>query len=177
MTMRYICFWQNHSALKRWWIRRGSLWSLLAIWARNVLAWTALCYALWTGYVGPTEKWLMNLPKESETVLHERVCQTFCRIHTHTHTHTHKWLTSCQYRQNCLSNFLLHEKVCQILWACRLKMDTLTLQNNFGWLPRQSDVSINSTVLEVACNALPVYLGIISFWVFEELKTDNYGFP
>ena len=148
----------------------------MAIWSRNCSCLNSLmiCYMNWT--CNPTEKkWLLKLPKEGETVLQG----SFFRKESARHStgQRRKLLTNCQYRQNNLWNFLLHEKVCQILWACRLKMDTLTLQNNFGWLPRQSDVSINSTVLEVACNALPVYLGIISFWVFEELKTDNYGFP
>ncbi|CAO2608334.1 hypothetical protein LEMLEM_LOCUS13756, partial [Lemmus lemmus] len=33
------------------------------------------------------------------------------------------------------------------------------VQKNFGWLSRQRDVSVNSEVLEVAYNVLPVYLG------------------
>ena len=34
-----------------------------------------------------------------------------------------------------------------------------TLQQNFGWLSRQQNVSVNSRVLEVVCNVLPVNLG------------------
>ena len=46
-------------------------------------------------------------------------------------------------------------------------MDAPTLQKNFGWLSRQRDVSVNSRTLEVAYNALPVYLGnIISSGIF-----------
>ena len=55
----------------------------------------------------------------------------------------------------------LHEKACWILCACKLKMNVPMLQKNFGWLSRQQDISVNSRVLEVAYNALTVYLGNI----------------
>ena len=39
------------------------------------------------------------------------------------------------------------------------------LQKNFGWLSRKWDVSVNSKVLEVAYNVLPVILGnSLYFW-------------
>ena len=43
-------------------------------------------------------------------------------------------------------------------------MDAPIVQKNFGGLSRQRDVSVNSRVLEVAYNILPVNLGNISFW-------------
>ena len=45
-----------------------------------------------------------------------------------------KKVTNCQYRWNYVWNLLLHEKVCQILWACRLKMDAPMMQKNFRQL-------------------------------------------
>ena len=65
-------------------------------------------------------------------------------------------------RQNKSSNFLLHGKVCQIIWMCRMKMGAPILQKNFGWLSRQWDVSVNSRVLKLAYNTLPVVLGNIT---------------
>ena len=40
-------------------------------------------------------------------------------------------------------------------------MDGPKLQNNFGLLSRQQDMSVNSRVSGVAYNGLPVYLGNI----------------
>ena len=81
-----------------------------------------------------TEKWL-NLPKEGETVLQG----SFLMIESSRHSggSRRKWLTNSQYRWNSLSNFLLHGKICWILWACRLKMNAPTLWKNFGWLSWQ----------------------------------------
>ena len=149
-------------------------WSRLAIWAINYR--TAWCYAIWTGHAGPTEKWLLNLLK------YGMVLQGSCITEEtagHSAGHRRKWLTNCQYRWNCLLNFLLHGKVCQMLWACRLKMDAPMLQKNFEWLSRQQGVSVNSRVLEVAYNGLPVDLGnIISFWgLWWSWEIDSYSFP
>ncbi|CAO2579409.1 hypothetical protein LEMLEM_LOCUS986 [Lemmus lemmus] len=35
MTMRHVCSWQHQSTSRGRWHCRGSLWSWLAIWARN----------------------------------------------------------------------------------------------------------------------------------------------
>ena len=56
-------------------------------------------------------------------------------------------------------------KICQILWACRLKMYAPMLQKNSGWLSRHWDVTVNFRVLGVSYNTLPVIFGnIMSFW-------------
>ena len=148
MTVRHICSWQHQCT------SRGR-WALKTLLSESV--W-------WTAYAGVTEKWLLNLPKgktnPSGFLLHERVCQTLWG-------YRRKWLANCQCRQTCLWNFLLRGKVCWILWACRLKMDASTVQKNFVQLSRQWDVSVNSRVLDVSYNVLPVYLGNnISFWSF-----------
>ena len=59
---------------------------------------------------------------------------------------------------------MLYGKVSQILWACRLKMGARNVTEELWVTSRQRDVSVNSRVLEVAYNALSVYLGNISFW-------------
>ena len=75
------------------------------------------------------------------------------------------------------------EKFVENCWkvSCRLNMDAPMVQKNFGWLSSQWDASIISRVLEVAYNALPVYLGnIISFWgLWWSWRIDsyNYSFP
>ena len=125
--------------------------------------WSAWCYAVWTGHAEPTEKWLLTLPKG------EIILQGSCFIKAsarHSTGHRRKQLMDIAItKQNRFSDFLLHEKVCWLLWACRLNMHARMLQKNFGWLSRHQDVSVNSRVLEVAYNALPIYLGnIISFW-------------
>ncbi|CAO2610380.1 hypothetical protein LEMLEM_LOCUS14623 [Lemmus lemmus] len=79
----------------------------------------------------------------------------------HSTGHRGKRLTSCQYRWDSLSNFLLHGKVCQILWAYRLKMEARTLSDCPG---NQMSLSFLE-FLEVICIVLFVYLNnIISFW-------------
>ena len=108
------------------------------------------------------KKWLLSLPKGKTVLQGSCLMKESAR---HSAGHRRKWLTNCQKRLNSLSDFLLHEKVCQILWACRLEMDVPTLQKNFGRLFRQQDVSVNSRVLKVAYKALSVNLGnIIFFW-------------
>ena len=142
MTVRHICSWQHQLFQEEDGHRRDSLWSWLAIWAKN-----CSCLDCWTGLAGPTEKWLLNLTKD------EMFLQGSCFIKEsvrHSAGHRRKWLTKCQYRQTCLWNFLLHGKVCWILRACSLKMDSPTLQKNFGWLSRKQDVSVISRVLEIA---------------------------
>ena len=49
---------------------------------------------------------------------------------------------------------------------------------NFGWLSRQWDVSVNMRVLEVTCNDLSVFLGnSISFWgLWWNWRIDSYNY-
>ena len=107
MIMRHIYSWQHQLLQEDDGHRRGSLQSLLAIWARN-----CSCLDCLTGHVGPTEKWLLNLSKD-ETVLWG---SCFMKESTrHSAGHRRKWLTNCQYRLNCVWNFLFRGKVCWIL--------------------------------------------------------------
>ena len=76
-----------------------------------------------TGLAGRTEKWLLKLPKEGETVLWGSCFMN--KSARYSAGHRRKWLTNWQYRWNC------HGKVFQILWACRLKMDVSIIQKNF----------------------------------------------
>ena len=88
-----------------------------------------------------THKLLKRWDGSSEFQIHQRnCCQTLYR--------TQKIATDkiCT-KQKRSSTFLLYWKVCQILWACRLKMDATTLQKNFGWLSRQQDLSVISRTL------------------------------
>ena len=96
--------------------------------------------------------------KEGETVLQ---VSCFMKDTRHSTWHRRNWLTNIQYEHNYVWNFLLNGKVWQILWDSGLKMDAPMVQKNFGWLPRQWEVSVNSRVLEVAYNALPVNLGVV----------------
>ena len=75
----------------------------LSIWARKCyrLDFLMLCC---TGHAGPTEKWLMNIPKEGETVLWG---SCFMKESARDSAgHRRKWLTNCQHRWNSLWNFV-----------------------------------------------------------------------
>ena len=131
----------------------------LAIWARNCFEGLldGMLYKVDMQDPHKTDYWTCqkNVRQPSKFLVHEK----FSR---HSTAHTRKWMTNCQNRQNSLSNFLLHGRVCHIVWVCKVQMDIPMVQKNFVWLSRQQDVSVN---LEVAHNALPVYLGnIVSFW-------------
>ena len=112
----------------------------------------------------PQKKCLLNLPKEDKTILHGSCFMKESAIHSPEHRRKQP-MNFVSTRQNRSSNLVLHGKICQILWICRLKMDVPMIQKNFGLLSRQQDVSVNYRTLEVAHNTLPVYLGNnISFW-------------
>ena len=77
------------------------------------------------------KKRLLNLPKEGETVLQSSCfMKEFAR---HSIRHRRKQLMDFAIiRQNRSSNFMLHGKVFQILWACKLKMGASMIQKNFA---------------------------------------------
>ena len=116
-----------------------------------------------------------NLPKGETTTL-----QGSCfmkEFDRHSAGHRRKELINYQYRRNYSWNSLLCGKVYWIPLACRLKMDAPVIEN-FGWLSRKWDASVNSIVLEVAYNTLPVYLGnIMSFWaLWWSWRKDSYNY-
>ena len=89
-------------------------------------------------------------------LLHERIARHFAGY----------WKKFVSTRQKRSSNFLLHWKVCTILWVYSLKIYAPTIQKNFGWHSRQWNIFVSSRVLKGAYNKLTVYLGNIFFWSF-----------
>ena len=174
MTMRHIYSWQHQSTSRGRWALKRLLMELISHLGKKLFL------------SGLLDELDMQDPQRNDcwTRLRWDVHQGSCFMKEsarHSAEYRRKWLASCQYWQNCLWNFLLHGKVCWILWVCRLKMDATTVKNNFGWLSRQGDVSFISRVLEVAYNVLPVYLGnVISFWSLWwswRICSYNYSFP
>ena len=143
MTVRQVCFWQ-HNYFKKIWASKRLLMGFVSHLGKKLLLSGLLDGVLYKLDMQDPKKWLFNLPKTGEMVLWGPYFMK--KSARHSVGHRRKWLTNCQYRWNCLSNFLLHEKVCQILWACRLKMNAPMVQKNFGWLYSQRDVSVISRV-------------------------------
>ena len=98
--------------------QRVSSWSLIIMRARN-----CSCLNCLTGLAEPKEKWLLTLSEEGEMV-----CQgsyVMNKSARHSAGYRRLWPTNYQYTWNCLGNFLFHEKFCQVLCTCGLKMGCL----------------------------------------------------
>lgn len=114
----------------------------LAIWARNCFCLDHLTICC--------DNWTCMIPKkEIAELCQNKAGQSFWDSYfieeTDKHSAGHRGerlMNFAKTRQDSPSNFLFHWKLCLILLDCRLKMYIPTLQRNFGWLTRQSNVSI-----------------------------------
>ena len=141
--MRHICFWQHQLLQRGWWASKKlvmefalNVTRLAESLGRKVLLPGLLDSVLYEPDMLDPQKsdWLLNFSKSGKVLQGSCFMKESAR---HSAGHRRKWLINCQYKWNCLWNFLLHGKVWWILWACRLKMDAPMLHKNFGWLSRQ----------------------------------------
>ncbi len=134
--------------------RRGSLWTLIAIWARNCSCLD--CCINWTQrtHRERTAELAKRWDGLSGFLIHESLRDIL------QDTAESDWTV--------FGTFLLDENVCCILWAWRLKMDAPTVQKNFGWLFRQRDVSVISRVW-ISCLLRKYYILLESLM---ELKNE-----
>ena len=121
------------------------------------------CLDCLTGFAGPTEKWLLMLPKGGTVLCGSCFMKESARNST---GHRRKHLTNCQVGRTVFEIFGFMKKWTRYYGPIGWWWVPAMLQKSFGWLFRQLYVSVNFKVLKVAYNALPVYLGniIIFFW-------------
>ena len=111
------------ASLRKWWALKRLLMEFVS----------------WTEHAEPTDKWLLNLPNGEMILWGSCFMKDSAK---HSAEYRRKWLANYQYRQSCLWNFMLHEKICWILSVCRLKMDATMIEKNFGNWP-DSEMSLS----------------------------------
>ena len=136
------------------------------------------CLNCLTVHSGPPKKWLLNLPNR------KMVLQGFCFMKEsdrHSAGHKRQWLITASIGGIVLKIPCFMEKSAGHYGPVGIRWVPPALRKNFGWLSRQWYDSVNSRVLKVAYNALPLYLdNIIAFWnLWWSWRIDsyNYSFP
>ena len=112
MTMKYICFWQHQSTSRGRWALKRLLMEVVSHLGKKLLLpglFDIMLYKLDMQDSQGNDWW---------TCLKVRWFfrdDPYCFMKEsarHSARHRRKWLTNCQYRWNCLWNFLLYGKVC-----------------------------------------------------------------
>ena len=140
---------------------RDSSWSWLAIWARNCSCLDCLMVCCVNWACRTHGKWLLKLPKEGKKDLRGSCFMKEFAKHLHDAEESDRQIANIG--RTVFEISCLMEKSARyygpVGWRQIFQLYRWTL-GDF-----QQDVSVNSVVLEVAYNVLPVYLGnIVSFW-------------
>ena len=120
MTVIHICSRQHQPSSRGRWASKRLLMEFVSIWARN-----GLLSGLFDDMLYKLD---MQDPQKNDCWTCLKVRQSFrdpdsWKSLPNILQDKEKGTENCLYRQSYLWNFLLHEKVYQILGACRLKMD------------------------------------------------------
>ena len=152
-------------------VSRGSLWSLLVIWASKLLLpglLDGMLYELDIHDHQQKDCWICLQVRQSF-----RVAASLKYLPDILQdTEESDWQTA-NIGKTAFQISCFMEKSARYYGPVGWRWMPTVLQKNFRWLSRKWDVSVNSRVLEVTCNALFVYLDIINILLESLMELKN----